>query len=47
MQLQFDLKYGKVVSNYTGTIISMAVMPSMTAQGDLKIITLDSLINEK
>ena len=47
MQLQFDIRYWKVVPNYARKNIFMVMTSSMTSQEDLEIVPLYSLINEK
>ena len=46
MQLQFDIRYGKIVPNCARKNVFMVMTSSMTSQEDLKI-PLYSLINEK
>ena len=36
-QLQFDLRYGKIVPNYAKKIFFMVMTSSMTSQGGLKV----------
>ena len=36
-QLQFDLRYGKIVPNYAKKSFFMVMTPSMTSQGGLKV----------
>ena len=38
-QLQFDLRYGKIVPNYAKKSFFMVMMSSMTSQGGLKVST--------
>ena len=38
-QLQFDLRYGKIVPNYAKNSFFMVMMSSMTSQGGLKVST--------
>ena len=45
-QLQFDLKYEKIVPNYAKKSIVMMMTSSMTSQGGLKVGPLYSFINE-
>ena len=45
-QLQFDLKYEKIVPNYAKKGIFMMMTSSMTSQGGLKVGPLYSFINE-
>ena len=45
-QLQFDLRYEKIVPNYAKRIFFMMMTSSMTPQGGLKIGPLYSFINE-
>ena len=47
LQLQFDIRYGKIVPNYARKNSFMVMTSSMTSQEDLKIVPLYSLINEK
>ena len=47
MQLQFDIRYWKVIPNYARKNIFMMMTSSMTSQEDLEIVLLYSLINEK
>ena len=46
-QLQFDIRYWKIVPNYTRKSIFMVMTSSMTSHEDLKIVPLYSLINDK
>ena len=45
-QLQFDLRYEKIVPNYAKKCIFMMMTSSMTSQGGLKVGPLYSFINE-
>ena len=45
-QLQFELRYEKIVPNYAKTIFVMMMMSSMTSQGGLKAGPIYSFINE-
>ena len=45
-QLQFDLRYEKIVPNYATKSIFMIMTSSMTSQGGLKVGPLYSFINE-
>ena len=45
-QLQFDLRYEKIVPNYAKKSIFMMMTSSMTSQGGLKVVPLYSIINE-
>ena len=45
-QLQFDLRYEKIVPNYAKNIIFMMMTSSMTSQGGLKVGPLYSFIYE-
>ena len=44
-QLQFDLRYEKIVPNYAKKSIFMMMASSMTSQGGLKVGPLNSFIN--
>ena len=46
IQLQFDLRYEKIVPNYAKKSIFMMMTSSMTSQGGLKVGPLYSFINE-
>ena len=39
-QLQFDLRYGKIVPNYAQKTFFMMMTSSMTSQGGLKVVPL-------
>ena len=45
-QLQFDLRYEKIIPNYAKKIIFMMMASSLTSQGYLKVGPLYSYINE-
>ena len=45
-QLQFDLRYEKIVANYAKKSIFMMMTSSMASQGGLKVGPLYSFINE-
>ena len=45
-QLQFDLRYEKIVPNFVKKGIFMMMTSSMTSQGGLKVGPLYSFINE-
>ena len=45
-QLQFDLRYEKIVPNYAKKRIFVMIMSSMTSQGGLKVGPLYSFMNE-
>ena len=45
-QLQFDLRYEKIVPNYAQKSIFMMMTSSMTSQGGLKVVSLLSFMNE-
>ena len=45
-QLQFDLRYEKIVPNYAKKSIFMMMTSSMTSQGGLKVGPLNSFICE-
>ena len=45
-QLQFDLRYEKIVPNYAKKYIFMMMTSSMTSQGGFKVCPLYSFINE-
>ena len=44
-QLQFDLRYDKIVPDYANNSIFMMMTSSMTSQGGLKVVPLYSFIN--
>ena len=45
-QLQFDLRYKKIVPNYAKKVFYMMITSSMTSQGGLKVGSLYPFINE-
>ena len=45
-QLQFDLRYEKIVPNYAKKSIFMMMTSSMTSQGGLKVVPQYSFINQ-
>ena len=47
VQLQFDIRYWKVIPNYARKHIFLVMTSSMTSQEDLEIVPLYSRINEK